>query len=112
MIFVLVLTTTIIVFGQAVQISGIVTSQEDGLGIPGVSVTVKGTTIGVLTAADGAYSLSVPPGSNTLVFSFIGMKKTEVEIQGRTRIDVVLQPDLIAMDEVVVIGGGAKVSGT
>lgn len=112
MIFVLVLTTTIIVFGQAVQISGIVTSQEDGLGIPGVSVTVKGTTIGVLTAADGAYSLSVPPGSNTLVFSFIGMKKTEVEIQGRTRIDVVLQPDLIAMDEVVVIGYGTARRGS
>ena len=68
MIFVLALTTASFVLGQAVQITGTVTSQEDGLGIPGVSVTVKGTTIGVLTAADGAYSLSVPPGSNTPVF--------------------------------------------
>ena len=76
------------------------------MSIPGVSVTVKGTTVGVLTAADGRYSFAVPQGANTLVFSFIGMKKMEVEIQGRTRIDVVMVPDLVGLDEVVVTALG------
>ena len=108
MLFVLVLTTTALVLGQTVQITGTVTGQEDGLTIPGVSVTVKGTTIGTLTGADGKYSLAVPQGSNTLVFSFIGMKKLEVEIQGRTKIDALLYPDLVGLDEIVVTAMGVS----
>lgn len=60
MFFVLFVTATALVVGQTVQISGTVTSQEDGLPIPGVSVTVKGTTVGVLTTGDGRYSLAAP----------------------------------------------------
>jgi outer membrane cobalamin receptor len=71
-------------------------------------VTVKGTTLGTLTDAGGRYSLSVPQGMNTLVFSFIGMKTQEVPIQGRTRIDVILVPDLVGLDEVVVTAMGVS----
>ena len=61
MIFSLLLLTVTLVMSQTVQISGTVTGQDDGLPIPGVSVSVKGTTLGTLTGADGKYSLTVPP---------------------------------------------------
>lgn len=106
MIFVLALTTTAMMLGQTVQITGTVTSKDDGLSIPGASVAVKGTTIGALTDADGRYTLAVPQTANTLVFSFIGMKKTEVLIEGRTRIDMAMESDLVGLDEVVVTAVG------
>jgi TonB-linked SusC/RagA family outer membrane protein len=106
MLFVLALTTTALMLGQTVQVTGTVTSREDGLTIPGASVTVKATTIGTLTGANGGYSLSVPQSATTLVFSFIGMKKQEVPIQGRTKIDVVLESELVGLDEVVVTAIG------
>jgi len=107
-IFVLALTTTALALGQTVQVTGTVTGQEDGLTIPGASVTVKGTTVGTLTGPNGAYSLSVPQGATTLVFNFIGMKKMEIPIEGRTRIDVILEPDLVGLDEVVVTAMGVS----
>ncbi|RUT73217.1 carboxypeptidase-like regulatory domain-containing protein, partial [Ancylomarina longa] len=58
------------VLAQGREISGVVTSADDGLSIPGVSVIVKGTTIGTTTDFDGNYSLNVPEGEKTLVFSF------------------------------------------
>ena len=61
---------------QTKQITGTVTSAEDGLGIPGVSVIAKGTTTGIITDIDGKYTLNVPQGSTVLVFSFIGMKNS------------------------------------
>lgn len=105
-ILVLALATSALALGQTVQVTGTVTSQEDGLSLPGVSVTVKGTTVGTLTDTDGQYSLSVPQGMNTLVFSFIGMKAQEVPIQGRTRIDLVMVPDLVGLEEIVVTAVG------
>ena len=107
MIFSLLLLTGSLVMSQTVQISGTVTGQEDGLAVPGVSVTVKGTTIGTLTGADGKYNYkTVPQKATTLVFSFIGMKTTEVAIDGKSRVDLVLQPDLVGLDEVVVTAMG------
>lgn len=108
MLFVLALTTTALALGQTVQVTGIVTSQEDGLTIPGASVTVKGTTVGTLTSANGAYSLSVPQSATTLVFNFIGMKKMEIPIEGRTKIDVMMEPDLVGLDEIVVTAMGVS----
>lgn len=108
MIFVLVFATAALTLGQTVQVTGTVTSQEDGLPIPGVTVTVEGTTIGVLTGANGEFSLAIPQTSRALVFSFIGMKKQVVEVNGRTKIDVVLEPDLVGLDEVVVTAMGVS----
>lgn len=106
MIFVLALTTTAMMLGQTVQITGTVTSKDDGLSIPGASVAVKGTTIGAFTDADGRYTLAVPQTASTLVFSFMGMKKTEVLIEGRTRIDMAMESELVGLDEVVVTAIG------
>ncbi|MGB8491252.1 MAG: SusC/RagA family TonB-linked outer membrane protein [Bacteroidales bacterium] len=94
-------------FAQTVQITGTVTSSVEGEGsIPGVTVQVKGTTIGTLTDAQGKYSLKVPASATTLVFSYIGMKTQEVPISGRTVIDGVMEPDILGLSEVVVTALG------
>ncbi|RCW26075.1 SusC/RagA family TonB-linked outer membrane protein [Marinilabilia salmonicolor] len=94
------------VLAQAQTISGTVTGSEDGMPIPGVSVFVKGTTVGTVTNIDGAYSLSVPEEAETLVFSFIGMKTQEIPFEGQENIDVEMVSEFIAMDEVVVTALG------
>ena len=108
MIFVLALTTTALALGQAVQIRGTITSADDGLGIPGVSIIVKGTTVAVMSDLDGNYNITVPGDSKTLMFSYIGMKKVEIEIAGKTVIDVVMESELVGLDEVVVTALGIK----
>ena len=91
------------------QISGTVTSAEDGLSIPGVSVVVKGNeTIGTTTDIDGKYSLTVPSEAQALVFTFVGMKAQEVIIGGRSVIDVQLEEEVLEMDEVVVVAYGVQ----
>ena len=78
-----------IICAQSVQITGKVTSSEDGLGLPGVSIVVKGTTLGAVTDLDGNYVLAVPEDTKTLVFSYVGMISQEIQINGRSSIDVV-----------------------
>jgi TonB-linked SusC/RagA family outer membrane protein len=107
-LFTLLLLTGYIVMAQTVLISGTVTSSEDGLPIPGVSVTVKGTTLGIITGADGKYTITAPSTAQTLVFSFIGFIPQEIAIEGKTRIDVVLEQDVFKVDEVVVVGYGTQ----
>lgn len=92
---------------QTIAISGTVTSAVEGEGaIPGVTVQVKGTTLGVTTDANGKYTLNVPKTATALVFSYIGMKSQEVAIGGRTVIDVVMQSDIKGLEEVVVTALG------
>lgn len=112
MMFVLALATTALTLGQTVPIRGTITSSDDGLGIPGVTITVKGTTLGVLSDADGKYSITVPNDAAVLVFSYIGMKKQEIEVKGKTVIDVVLVPDQVGLDEVVVTAYGTSSKGS
>jgi len=95
-----------ILYGQGVPITGNVTSSEDGSPLPGVSVVVRGTTIGAVTDFEGNYSLTVPESSNTLVFSFVGMRTTEVDLDGQTVVDVVLETDAVGIDEVMVVAYG------
>lgn len=108
MFITLVLITGALAIAQTVQISGTVTGSEDGLPLPGVNITVKGTTIGAITGADGKYVLAVPTGAQTLVFSFIGFVTQEVPVQGRTTINIVLRQDLYNVDEVVVVAYGTQ----
>ena len=91
---------------QQITISGTITNSEDGSGVPGASIIVKGTTIGTITSADGKYSLKVPEDAQALIVSFIGMKTTEVAIAGKTTINIVLEPDVLGLDEVVVTAIG------
>ncbi|HSO87249.1 MAG TPA: SusC/RagA family TonB-linked outer membrane protein, partial [Draconibacterium sp.] len=93
---------------QTKSISGAVTSKEDGTSIPGVSVAVKGTTLGTVTNLDGKFELSIPSDAKTLVFSFIGMKNLEVEIGSQTSFNISMETDVFSVDEVVVVGYGTQ----
>ncbi|WP_321516756.1 SusC/RagA family TonB-linked outer membrane protein [Marinifilum fragile] len=94
-----------IVNAQSKQITGTVTNAEDGLGMPGVSVVIKGTTIGASTDIDGKYTLEASP-EDILMFSFVGMVTQEIAVGNKTVINVVLQTESIGMDEVVVTALG------
>lgn len=102
----LVLLSVHIANAQQKTITGKVTSSEDGSTVPGVSVAVKGTTLGTITNINGEYSLSVPADATTLVFSFVGMTSKEVEIGTLTNIDVSMVPGVFNVDEVVVTALG------
>ena len=92
---------------QTIAITGTVTSSVQGEGVmPGVSVSVKGTTTGIATDLNGKYTLNVPRGTTTLVFSYIGMKTQEVQIEGRTIINITLEPEITGLSEVVVTALG------
>jgi TonB-linked SusC/RagA family outer membrane protein len=93
---------------QTVQITGTVTSADDGMPIPGASVLVKGTSVGVATDIDGNYSISVPASATTLVFSFVGMVTQEIEISGRTIINIVLRTDAQELEEIIVVAYGTS----
>ncbi len=106
MIAVFVLTGMSILMAQTVVITGTVTSSVAGEGvIPGVAVLVKGTTIGTQTDVNGRYTITVPVTATTLQFQFIGMATLEEEIAGRTTINVVMNPDVLSLAEVVVTSG-------
>jgi hypothetical protein len=77
-------------WAQERTVSGKVSSLEDGSPLPGVNVLLKGTTTGTVTDVDGKYSLSVPSGGGSIVFSFIGLQTQEIAIGERTTVDVAL----------------------
>ena len=108
LLFVLFVFTGITaLFAQTKVITGTVTSAVEGEGaIPGVTVQVKGTTVGTVTDINGKYTLPVPQNATTLVFTYIGMKKQEVEISGRSEVNAVLESDILGLDEVVVTALG------
>ena len=89
-----------------IKVTGTVTD-ANGEPLPGVTVSLPGTTIGTATDFDGKYTLSVPEGS-TLAFSFIGFESQQVVVGNQTVIDVVLVEDLASLDEVVVVGYGTQ----
>lgn len=92
---------------QQRTITGTVTSSVAGEGaMPGVSVSVKGTTVGIVTDINGKYSLSVPADATTLVFTYIGMKRQEVEIGAGSVIDVLMESEVLGLNEVVVTAFG------
>lgn len=92
---------------QSKDLTGRVTA-ETGQPLAGVTVFAKGTTAGTFTDSDGRYKLSVPSGTTTLVFSFVGMKTVEEPIGNRSVIDMVLYAEEIGLDEVVVVGYGEQ----
>jgi iron complex outermembrane receptor protein len=91
---------------QDIAVSGKVTDEE-GSGLPGVSVLIKGTTNGTVTDPNGAYKLNAPDNA-ILVFSFIGYNIQEVPVNGSTTIDIQLTPNIQALTEVVVVGYGTQ----
>lgn len=99
-----VLFSTIVAHGQ-ISVSGQVKSNENGETLPGVSVSIKGKTEGVITDIDGNYKLSVDEGV-TLVFRFVGFETKEIIVGNQAIIDVVLNESVSALDEVVVVAYG------
>src|SRR5690606_4181293 len=90
-------------YAQEKTVTGTVTSATDGLPLPGVNVIVKGTTRGVQTDFDGNYSIGASV-AETLVFSSIGFRNFEAKVAASNTINVSMQEDVAALEEIVVIG--------
>jgi len=95
------------VFAQDRMVTGKVSSSDDASGIPGASVSVKGTSKGTTTDADGNYKISVS-GSSVLVFTSVGFNSQEVSVGSKTQINVSLSADNKSLSEVVVVGYGTQ----
>ncbi|MCR9081232.1 MAG: SusC/RagA family TonB-linked outer membrane protein [Cyclobacteriaceae bacterium] len=111
LLFVVALFTMTLSYEVSAQqrvITGQVISDEDGLGLPGATVLVKGTTVGTTTDLDGNYSISVPDGGTVLIFSFVGLETKEEVIGNRTVINVTLTTDAEQLSEVVVTAIGIE----
>ncbi|MEE4177932.1 MAG: carboxypeptidase-like regulatory domain-containing protein, partial [Bacteroides sp.] len=107
---ILILTGLLLLMGmslyaQTIRVTGTVTSQEDGMTIPGVSVMVRGTTVGTVTDINGRYEIQAPP-DGALIYSFIGFMTREVRIDGREVINVALEEEVFEIEGVVVTALG------
>ncbi len=96
------------VYAQNIQVKGTVVSGSDNEPLPGVNVVVKGNAaMGTITGLDGDFVLSVPVNA-VLSISYIGFKSQDVAVKGQKSLNIVLQEDSEALDEVVVVGYGVQ----
>jgi TonB-dependent SusC/RagA subfamily outer membrane receptor len=93
--------------GQGDIIEGYI-YDDSGEPLPGVTIMIKGTEYGTISGPDGYYSLNVPRDRNKLVVSYIGYKQEQVEISGRKNLNINLTPEVLRLDEVVVVGYGTQ----
>jgi TonB-linked SusC/RagA family outer membrane protein len=93
--------------GQNLTVKGIV-RDESGETMPGVNVVIKGTTEGTTTNADGEFALAVPDQNSVLVFSFVGYKVLEEVVGTKQTFNIVIEPDISSLTEVVVVAYGEK----
>ncbi|MFA6592645.1 MAG: SusC/RagA family TonB-linked outer membrane protein [Bacteroidales bacterium] len=104
----LILLIATLQLSAQVSIKGVIKSADDGSLLPGASILVKGTTIGVVSDLDGRYSITLPENATDLVCSSIGFVSQTIPIKGRSVIDVTLAVDKQLLDEVVVMGYSTK----
>lgn len=97
-------------FAQQKSVSGVVTDSGNAP-IPGVTIVVKGTTVGTITDMDGKYSLMIPSSAQTIIFSYIGMATQEIPIAGKSVVNAVMQADVIGIEEVVAVGYATRKAG-
>ncbi|KAA0993890.1 TonB-dependent receptor [Dyadobacter sp. UC 10] len=90
-----------------IVVKGTVKDPDEAV-LPGVSILVKGSSVGTVTDNDGVFSIKVPDANSTLVLSYIGYAKQEIIVGSRTVIDVVMEADNKALEEVVVVGYGTQ----
>lgn len=106
MVFLWVFALNLLIYSNALsqelQVQGQVTSAEDGSDLPGVNVSIKGTSTGTVSDIDGKYKLQVPNENSVLIFSFVGYARKEVPVNGRSQIDVSLAVDTKELSEIVV----------
>ncbi len=95
-------------WAQERTVTGKVTSADDGTGLPGVNLVVKGTTSGTVTDSDGRFSLPLGSAGSTIIVSFIGFVTQEIEVGDRTSIDIKLVSDTKELAEVVVTALGVE----
>jgi len=91
---------------QQFKVSGIVTDANTREPLPGVNISIEGTTTGVISNLDGKYSIMVPQVGITLVYSYVGYVSEKIEFTGQTAVNVELVPDIQKLDEVIVVGYG------
>lgn len=108
LVFGLTLFTVLSVVAQSRTVTGRVTSADEPEQIPGVNVRVKGTSVGAITDLDGSYTIQAPADASALVFSFVGFLTRELPIGNQSQIDVLLEPDIKTLGEVVVVGYGTQ----
>ncbi len=106
-IYFIIFLSAAAVYGQQRTISGTVTDASDGKSIPGVTILVKGTSIGTTTDMNGTYSLKINESAKLLGFTFIGMKAIELPVTASNVINVSMESEAVNLDEVVVIGYGS-----
>ncbi|MEN7551308.1 TonB-dependent receptor [Rapidithrix thailandica] len=87
-----------------ITVSGKVTDEESGEPLPGASVVVVGTTMGTITDFNGEFKLSFPDTYQMLAISYMGYVTSEINISGKSRVEVALQPDATQLEELVVMG--------
>ena len=114
LILIFLMLQTLWAVGQSIEVSdvilpsitvhGVVTSSEDGLPLPQLTIRIKGTTTGVVTDADGHYSITVPSRESVLIFEYVGMETQEFQVGDRVELNVVMNPALEEIDQVMVIG--------
>lgn len=92
---------------ETLKITGNITSEGDGLPIPGVTILVKGSSIGAVSDFDGDFSIDVDSNA-ILVFTYVGFEKKEIPVEGRKQINIILAEDSQQLSEVVVVGYGTQ----
>jgi TonB-dependent starch-binding outer membrane protein SusC len=97
------LLSTLLTFAQDRRVTGKVTG-SDGQGIPGVSILLKGTQTGTTSDANGGYAITLKSGKDVLVFSGIGYKSSEVKVGTQSAVNVTMNEDVSALDEIIVTG--------
>ena len=95
-------------FQQSRVVTGRVDSQNESEGLPGVAITLKGTTKGTVTDIDGRFSIEVPSSESVLVFSFIGYTTQEIQVGNQSVLNILLRESETLMQEVVVVGYGEQ----
>ncbi|MCG8305773.1 MAG: TonB-dependent receptor [Cytophagales bacterium] len=93
---------------QEREVTGKITSSDDGEGLPGVNVIVKGTSLGTVTDIEGNYAIDVSGENPVLVFSSVGYVQEEIAVGNQTVIDIGMVPDITALEEIVVVGYGTQ----
>lgn len=104
--YILILVFTLLaglLAAQEIPVAGRVISEDDQKPLPGVTVMIRGTTSGTITDMNGSYAISAP-ANGVLVFSYVGMQRQEVEINGRREINMAMKEEKIDLGEVVVMG--------
>ncbi len=93
---------------QQLVVTGNIVDSQTGEGMPGVNIMVKGTIQGAISDSEGKYSIPVPDGNATLIFSFIGYLNQEVPLAGQNLLNISLVSDVEILSEVVVVGYGVQ----